>query len=326
MPIPPEIERLLKQRRDLRKEEKFSEADEARKHIEALGYVIKDSVEGTVVSKKEIIPPNKEVRKLIGVFGSGELSPTGRRVHEYLISHLKAPVKIALLETPAGFEVNPLNWYQKLSDMMTVGLQNFQPQISIIDALRKDGEKSTNNPALLAPILSADYIHAGAGSPSYAGTHLADSLAYQYMIDMFDRGSVLSFASAAAIAFSTYLLPVYEIYKVGEDLHWKKGTNFFARWELNLTMIPHWNNNEGGEGIDTSRCFMGVERFKKLLQILPEPTSILGIDEQTACIFDLEKKEIRVMGNGTATVMNPVSMKTKIFESSSVFSFDEFKF
>ncbi|MDO8497321.1 MAG: cysteinyl-tRNA synthetase [bacterium] len=325
MPIPPEIERLLKQREDLRKEKKYSEADEVRKQIESLGYVIKDSVEGTVVSKKETIPLNKEVRKLIGVFGSGELSPTGRRVHEYLISHLKAPVKIALIETPAGFEVNPLNWYQKLSDMMSIGLQNFQPQISIIDALRKDGEKSTNNPTLLAPMLDADYIHAGAGSPSYAGTHLADSLAYQYMIDMFDRGSVLSFASAAAIAFSKYLLPVYEMYKVGEDLHWNKGTNFFAKWGLNLTIIPHWNNNEGGQGIDTSRCFMGVERFKKLLQMLPEPTPILGIDEQTACIFDLEKKEVKVMGNGTATVMDSISMKATLLRSPSSFSFEEFK-
>ncbi len=238
----------------------------------------------------------------IAIFGSGEMSPTGRRVHEYLIKDLTPPVKIALLETPTGFEANPHNWYMKLEEMLRVGLQNYKPHIERVAALRFDGENSTNNPLFLAPLQNAHYIHSGAGSPSYAARHLRDSVAYKYIKTHVKKHLPLSLGSATTIAFSKYLLPVYEIYKAGEELHWKDGLNFFQQWDLDLTFIPHWNNHEGGKNIDTSRCYMGTERFQKLLKILPGPTTIIGIDEQTALIFDLGKKTLSVMGAGKVTI------------------------
>ena len=45
-------------------------------------------------------------------------------------------------------------------------------------------------------------------------------------------------ASAAAIAASAYALPVYEIYKVGEDPHWKPGLDFFSLYGLSLVLVP----------------------------------------------------------------------------------------
>ena len=54
--------------------------------------------------------PNRIKQKpgLVVLFGSGEMSPTGRKIHEDVIkqSGFKAPVKIGILETPTGFEVN----------------------------------------------------------------------------------------------------------------------------------------------------------------------------------------------------------------------------
>lgn len=242
----------------------------------------------------------------LALFGSGEMSPTGRRVHEYLIKKLKPPVRIALIETPTGFEANPHNWYQKLEKMMMVGLQNHKPVITRVEALRNDtpdNPNSTNNPNLSQIIENSDYIHTGAGSPSYAAKHLKDSLVYQAMINHINKGLPMSLGSAAAIAFSKYLLPVYSIYKVGEDLHWKYGLDFFTLFGMNLTVIPHWNNQEGGESIDTSRAFIGKERFQKMLEILPGPTTILGIDEQTSLVFDFDINEAKVMGAGTVTIM-----------------------
>lgn len=314
-----DIDILLKERDRLRKEKKYSEADEVRKQIEEMGYVVIDTPTGTQIE----LPKKEEVTKkqrLIGVFGSGETSPTGRRVHEFLIKDLPAPVKVALLETPAGFEANPLNWYRKVAEMMEIGLQNYHPEIKIVEALRSDGDKSTNNSEIVASLLHANYIHTGAGSPSYAAKHLQNSLAYKYIVDQFKKGTRLSFASAAAVAFSKYLLPVYEIYKVGEDLHWKNGLNFFANFGLNLTIIPHWNNNEGGEEIDTSRCFMGRSRFEKLLSLLPAETTVLGIDEQTACVFDFDARSVTVMGNGSSFTLK--SGKSAEYVSGTSFSFD----
>jgi len=52
----------------------------------------------------------------------------------------------------------------------------------------------------------------------------------------------LIFASAAAIAVSRHALPVYEIFKVGEDLHWKLGLDLFGQYGLDLTIVTQWNN------------------------------------------------------------------------------------
>jgi hypothetical protein len=111
-------------------------------------------------------------------------------------------------------------------------------------------------------------------------------------------------ASAAAIAVSAYALPVYEIYKVGEDLHWKQGLDFFGAFGLPLIFIPHWNNNDGGDELDTSRCFMGQTRFSELMQLLPSDLTVLGIDEKTALILDIYQGTARVIGLGEVTLIH----------------------
>ncbi len=81
-------------------------------------------------------------------------------------------------------------------------------------------------------MLNADLIFMGPGSPSYAIRQLRDSLAWYYLIARHRLGAVLALASAATVAFSACALPVYEIYKVGEDLHWIEGLDFFKLYGL----------------------------------------------------------------------------------------------
>ena len=107
----------------------------------------------------------------------------------------------------------------------------------------------------------------------------------EIFIDHIREGGCLVAASAAALTAGRYTLPVYEIYKVGQPLHWVAGLDILGAFGLNLMVIPHWNNAEGGTH-DTSRCFMGTSRFDKLVSMLEEPLPILGLDEHTACIID----------------------------------------
>ena len=108
-------------------------------------------------------------------------------------------------------------------------------------------------------------------------------------------------ASAAALTVGRFTLPVYEIYKVGEELHWVEGMNILEHFGFNLVVIPHWNNAEGGTH-DTRFCFMGESRFEKLESLLPEDVSIFGLDEHTACLIDLDKNEAVIKGLGTVTL------------------------
>src|SRR3989344_4130612 len=123
--LPPEIEDLANKREQFKSVKQYQKSDNLRKIIEKKGYAIEDTPEGQKIIAKVKSANKKTANKnsLIAVFGSGELSPTGRRVHEYLIRGLTTPVKIALLETPTGFEANPHYWYDRLLEMMLDGLQ-----------------------------------------------------------------------------------------------------------------------------------------------------------------------------------------------------------
>ena len=144
----------------------------------------------------------------------------------------------------------------------------------------------------------------GPGSPTYAVRQLEDSLAWHTLQARHRLGAALVFASAAVIAISRYALPVYEIYKVGEDLHWKPGLDLLGQYDLPLVFIPHWNNNDGGTELDTSRCFMGQKRFASLMAQLPSGLTVMGIEENTALILEPAAGEGRVIGAGGVTLIH----------------------
>jgi hypothetical protein len=132
---------------------------------------------------------------------------------------------------------------------------------------------------------------------------LQDTLAWHTMVARHRLGAALILASASTLAFSAHTLPVFEIYKVGEELHWHLGLDFFGLYGLSLVLVPHWNNSEGGAELDTSRCYMGQDRFKGLLSLLPPRQTVVGIDEHTALVLDITEKSCTVMGKGNITLL-----------------------
>ena len=113
-------------------------------------------------------------------------------------------------------------------------------------------------------------------------------------------------------------LPVYEIFKVGEDPHWKPGLDLFAPFGLKLVIVSHWNNSEGGLDLDTSRCFLGRERFDPLLAQLPADVTVLGIDELTGVILDLQAETCQVVGKDNIHLIH--NGKETIYGRGDVFS------
>jgi len=238
----------------------------------------------------------------VALFGSGETGPAGRRVHESLFRQLEQPIRVAVLETPAGFELNSDQVAGRLAAFVEQSLQNFDPKVTVVPARRRDGPHSTNDPKLAAPLLKANYIFAGPGSPTYAVRHLADTWAWHTIVARQRRGAVLALASAVAIAVGTHVLPVYEIYKVGADPHWTPGLGLLRPYGLELAIVSHWDNQEGGANLDTSRCFMGEKRMARLEAMLPPGATLLGIDEHTAVVLDFARGTAQVMGRSGVTI------------------------
>lgn len=240
---------------------------------------------------------------LIGILGSGETAAAGGRLFESLVREAPRPLRAAVLETPAGFELNSDRVAGRVVDFLRVRLGNYSPQVNLVRARRRNTGFSPDDPGICAPLLHATLMFAGPGSPTYAVRQLAGSLAWDLLRGRLGLGAAAVFASAGAIAVGKYALPVYEIYKAGFDLHWQPGLDLFAPFGLSLVFVPHWNNSEGGAELDTSRCFMGRERFARLRELLPEPACIVGLDEHTALIFDVARARASVLGQGRVTIL-----------------------
>ncbi len=239
---------------------------------------------------------------LIALFGSGEAAPTGRAVHEYLFRRIGNPIRVVILETPAGFQPNSAWVAGRLAEFVHERLQNYHPQVTVIPARRRDGPLSTDDPRLTAPLLTANYIFMGPGSPTYAVRHLAGTRTWQRIVARQRRGAALAFASAMAIAASAHTLPVYEIYKVGMDPHWQPGLDLLGPYGLELAIVTHWDNREGGVDLDTRYAFMGEERMRMLEAMLPPSATVLGIDEHTAVVLDWDAGKAQVMGRSSVVI------------------------
>lgn len=258
---------------------------------------------------------------IVAFLGSGEAASTGRRVHEWLFKRLAQPVRVAVLETPAGFEPNSAYVAERIAEFLRSRLQNYRPRVDVVPARRRGAPDSSDDPAVLTPLLQASYIFMGPGSPTYAVRHLSGTRAWHTLLARHHTGATLCFASAGAIAAGAYALPVYEIYKAGEDPHWRPGLDLFGPYGLRLAIVTHWNNAEGGAHLDTSRCFMGKARMKHLLSLLPDDATVLGIDEHTGFIMDPSTQSCHILGEGGVTLVRGGSAKA--YPSGSVFPIAE---
>jgi cyanophycinase-like exopeptidase len=239
----------------------------------------------------------------IAFLGSGETSLAGGRIFEHLARQINEPLRIAVLETPAGFELNSPQVAGRVAEFLKTRLGNYKPQVDVIPARKRGTRYSPDDPEICAPLLRANLVFMGPGSPTYAIRQLKDSLAWDLARARHRLGAALVFASAATIAVGQVGLPVYEIYKVGLDVHTVPGLGIFDDFGVPLSFIPHWNNTDGGEDVDTSRCFMGRERFDEWCGQLPGDHTTLGLDEHTGIVFDFQKRECLVTGVSSVSLV-----------------------
>jgi hypothetical protein len=248
--------------------------------------------------------------------GSGETAAGMTRVHRALLQALAEPARAVFLETPAGFELGADAIAARFREYAE---RNLGLPFSTAPFRRPDDEPAIHA-AALAAVTAGNYLLAGPGSPTYAVRAWRGSPFFAAVVERWKSGAQLVFASAAAIALGRHTLPVYEIYKVGEHLHWIDGLDLLGPFGFDLAIITHWDNAEGGTH-DTRACFMGMERFDRLRCLLPASTVVLGVDEHTACTLDLDAGRAEVRGRGGVTILR--GEETLRHEDGEGFSLDE---
>ena len=257
----------------------------------------------------------------IALLGSGETLLAGGRIFESIVQRFTQPVRIAILETPAGFELNSPSVAGRVGEFLKNRLKNFSPQIDVIPARKRGTPFSQDDSRILEPLSLATLIFMGPGSPTYAVRQLKGSLAWDLVRARHRQGAAIVFASAAVIAVGAFVLPVYEIYKAGEDVNAMPGLDLFADFNLQLSLLPHWNNTDGGEEVDTSRCFVGIERFNQWCSLLPVGHTTIGLDEHTGIIIDFATGNCSVSGVSSVTLLR--ACNPKIFPSGAEFPIKE---
>ena len=223
------------------------------------------------------------------LMGSGETSPTMVELHKSLV---RRAGRVAVLDTPYGFQENA-------DELTERAVTYFTDSVGVpadVVTLRSSEVDPVVAGRALAALKEADYVFSGPGSPTYALRQWRALSLGDVLTGVVQRGGVLVLASAAAVTAGLLSVPVYEVYKVGQAPYWEEGLDVLGRLGLRATVVPHFNNAEGGTH-DTSCCWIGQRRLDRLRQAQPD-LPVIGIDEHTALVLDPASGRATVHGQG----------------------------
>jgi cyanophycinase-like exopeptidase len=235
--------------------------------------------------------------RLLCILGSGETAPTMTAVHADLLERMGGKAaRAVLLDTPYGFQENADDISARARAYFRT---NVGHDIEVVSMRDVEVMSALEIEEALESVRRAAYVFAGPGSPSYAIRQWTRTPLSAVLSELLARGGCVVMSSAAATTVGAFALPVYEIYKVGEKPRWLDGIDLLGRSTgVAAAVVPHWDNAEGGTH-DTSRCYVGERRLGALECALPAGVGILGVDEHTAAIIDVERRAVEVIGRGS---------------------------
>ena len=241
----------------------------------------------------------------LAVMGSGETAPTMMRIHRELFEATPDGPAV-MLDTPFAFQMNraELVARTRLYFAESVGRE---VQVVAWPPTEDDPVAVERSLALLD---SATWVFAGPGSPTYALDRWRATPVPAALTAVLRRGGTVVLGSAAAVTAGTHAIPVYEIYKVGQEPGWVEGLDLLgSATGISAAVVPHYDNREGGTH-DTRFCYLGEPRLVMLEAQLPAEVGVLGVDEHTALLLDLDAGTASVLGSGVVSVRRRGSTTT----------------
>jgi cyanophycinase-like exopeptidase len=240
--------------------------------------------------------------RILAIMGSGETAPTMVTTHRRLTALLPAPVRAVVLDTPYGFQENAPELAARAVEYFRTSVN---VDLAVAGLVRLHDTHLAADPVQiergLRTLAESTYIFAGPGSPTYALRQWAGSSVAATINHKLATGGIVTFASAAALTLGRATVPVYEVYKVGQDVQLLEGLDVLSSIGINAAVIPHYDNTEGANH-DTRYCYLGAARLELFESMLDDDTYVLGVDEHTGLVIDLEAGSATVVGTGVVTI------------------------
>ncbi|MEY2765894.1 MAG: hypothetical protein RL552_799 [Actinomycetota bacterium] len=242
--------------------------------------------------------------RILTIMGSGETAPTMVGTHRRLTALLPSPVRAVVLDMPYGFQENAGELATRAVDYFKTSV-NVDLRVAGLTRMKPSSDGQMPSPTQiergLRAVEDADYLFAGPGSPTYSIQQWSDTPIRNLLASKLKDGGVVTFASAAALTLGVRTVPVYEIYKVGVDPYWHDGLALLREIGVNASVIPHYDNAEGGSH-DTRFCYLGERRLRVLESVMSADEFIIGVDEHTGLVINLDEERAEVVGNSTVTL------------------------
>ncbi len=244
--------------------------------------------------------------RLLAIMGSGETAPTMNAPHRAIFERLGSDTDAVLLDTPFGFQENAPILAAKAIEYFRDAIGR---PVEAAGLTRTDTGDTVAVERGVAKVRAANWVFAGPGSPTFALDQWKNTAVPDALADKLRSGGAVVFSSAAALTLGKATVPVYEIYKVGVDPYWLDGLDVLAEVGLDVAVIPHYDNAEGGNH-DTRFCYLGERRLAMLEPTLPDGCFVMGIDEHTGVVMDLDADTAEIVGKGAVTLRrNGVSVR-----------------
>ncbi len=242
--------------------------------------------------------------RLIVIMGSGETAPTMKSPHRQVFERLDSAgveVSAVMLDTPFGFQENAPILASTTTKYFGDAVSR---DVAVAGLARTDTGDVAAIESAMTTVRDANWVFAGPGSPTFALRQWRDTALPGLLADKIKpggTGGALVFSSAAALTLGCATVPVYEIYKVGMEPWWEPGLDLLSEVGISAAVIPHFDNAEGGNH-DTRFCYLGERRLLVLEPELPDGAFVLGLDEHTGVIMDLDADTAEIVGKGALTI------------------------
>ncbi len=131
---------------------------------------------------------------MLAIVGSGEYLAGMNEVDRRLLELFDSPARVVCLPTAAGTEGDSM-----IDDWMHRGVAHFTSLGALAEPVRVWDRESANDVGLAEQVAAADLVYLSGGKPSHLFDTLNDSIVWQAILGVIERGGLLVGCSAGAM-------------------------------------------------------------------------------------------------------------------------------